>query len=144
MATKITWPLDVPDDVTLTVNPDGTQSASYVDNQGNVKAVMIHGDGSRDQTVTKPNGVTWTIRYEISDDGVLLQRTTFTDGTVWSLSIYPGEITHSIGYLNPDTTASEVTYFTLGLEKHVGKGADGRTTTVITNPDGIQHIAIQP
>ena len=144
MATKITWPLDVPDDVTLTVNPDGTQSASYIDNQGNAKAVVVNPDGSRDQILTMPSGATWTIRYEISNDGVLLQRTVFSDGTVFSVTIYPGGITHSIGYLNPDNTASEVTYFTLGLEKRVDKGADGRTTTVITNPDGIQRIAVQP
>jgi len=143
MKTKIIWPLDTPDEMTLTENPDGSKSASYVDVQGQAKTVVINPDGSRDQTVSKANGQ-WTIRYEITEDGVLLQRTEFTDGTVWLVSMHPGTITHVIAYHSPDGTASERTYYTSGLRKDLDKAADGRTTTVITNEDGLQRIATQP
>lgn len=138
--TKILWPLDTPEEVALTENADGTRSASYESSTGEARTVVIHPDGSRDQTQTLNGGV-WKIHQELTEEGVFRQRTLMQDNTTWVVTKHPGAILSSVAYLQPDGSGTETTHYQQDVTKTVTASADRATTTIWTNPDGVQRIS---
>ena len=143
--TKVFWPFDAPETVMLTVSPDGTRTATYVDGYSNEKTVLIKPDGTREQTLTKPSGEVLRYRQELTADGVVRSTTTWvSDNTVWTVDIHPGAITHATTMTQADGSLTSRTYYTRNVTKSVRRAADGSGETIWTNADGIQRISDRP